>query len=50
LGYLAGTDQEAIIQIATELLTQKKKKKLKISFGDGFFFSKKLFKPSFFPE
>jgi UDP-N-acetylglucosamine 2-epimerase (non-hydrolysing) len=36
LGYLAGTDQEAIIQIATELLTQKKKKEAKNIFGDGF--------------
>jgi len=36
MGFLAGTDQDSIFQIATEILTQARIKKAKNIFGDGF--------------
>jgi len=36
MGYLAGTDQTTIINLATELLTKKQARKAQNIFGDGF--------------
>ncbi|NLJ49236.1 MAG: UDP-N-acetylglucosamine 2-epimerase (non-hydrolyzing) [Candidatus Atribacteria bacterium] len=36
MGYLAGTDQATIINLATEILTQERTRKAQSIFGDGF--------------